>query len=1491
MKNFYRLLGFIMLLSALFDGGEITAQSLKMQSFTTGYAIAGGSLDGDLAESVAIDEEGNRYVTGYFEGTLDFDPGAGISNITSMGRQDLFIAKYSASGDLIWVQGIGGTSDDKGTGIAVNAEYVYVSGRFYEGGPVTIGGTTLTSAGGWDMMVLKINQTDGSIVWAKSYGTAGTTTNTEDVAYGIASDNSGNIYLTGVIGSTINGSNGTVMNFDGIEITIAGQIDAFIAKLDASGTAQWVKGIGGNLNATGFSITVAGDFVYTAGNFAGSDIDFNRGATPAFLLSANGFDGFITKHHLDGTFQWAAKVGGTTNDDAVRSIAIDADDNVFSTGYFNSTNVDFGNSVSLTSSGTDAFVWKMNPEGTTQWATKMSSIGSVMGYGIAVNARGDIYTSGTFEGASAVFGNGFSLTSKGMGDVFIAKMNPVGNTVWAESFGGTLADYSKQLVIHNNEEVITAGGFLVSINLDPDNVAADVMASGLTDLFLHSFTPIPSGSGTEADPYLISNIDELEWIVKSTDRWNKHYKQIQPIDASHTQYWNNGAGWIPIGNETVKFTGTYDGNNLIIADLFLDRPATQYNGLFGYTENASLTGIGLVNMNIRGGSDEHFTVATYDGGLVGYASATAITDCYTTGSIRGYNTVGGLAGSVASGSKVDRSYSSSVVGGTENLGGFIGSITDSEVALCYSTGYVVGTKTVGGFAGHNNGTIANCYVFGSDVIGTTMAAGFAGYSDGVITRSYSNATLLGDSKNGFAADGVSNITNSFWDVDTDGIDTSAENDVSVGAIGKTSEQLKTLQTFLSAEWDFKDGAGNDIWNIGNGRNTGYPYFNWQFTDDIGFQFITFEAPAQKTYGDAEFQLSASITSGLEITFGSSNPLVATISGQTVTIKGAGQTTITASQAGNDDYLPAEDVEQVLVIVPKPLYITAIDKEKIYGQTDPDFDVAYATFAYEETFAVLTGTLVLNHEAGEDVGFYPITPSGLTSANYDITFVAGQLEITPAALTVKATDDTKIYGQSDPEFAVTYDGFQFTDEAASLGGEMIFDRESNENVGSYAVTPSGLTSANYDITFVAGQLEITPAALTVKATDDTKIYGQSDPEFAVTYDGFQFTDEAASLGGELIFDRESGENVGSYAVTPSGLTSDNYDIAFEAGQLEITHAALTVKANDDTKIYGQSDPEFAVTYDGFRFTDDAASLGGELKFDRESNENVGSYAVAPSGLTSANYDITFETGQLEITPAALTIIADSDTKVYGFEMFFDGTELSVVGLVEGDEVTTATVSSVASLATTTIGEYAVNVTDAVGTGLTNYNITYEAGTITIIPRTVTISGTFTVADKFFDGTTNAVIEQNNLVLNTIVNNDPVTLANLVVEFESSAPGADIPVVIVSAELSGEKKENYMLSLADSPATTASITDDTSVLTAESEKILLYPNPARDVVTLQTSIPARSVVILDITGRSMYSSQEMESDLIRINLSGLPSGLYLVKIQTEAGEFIKKLQLQR
>src|SRR5207249_1509042 len=103
-------------------------------------------------------------------------------------------------------------------------------------------------------------------------------------------------------------------------------------------------------------------------------------------------------------------------------------------------------------------------------------------------------------------------------------------------------------------------------------------------------------------------------------------------------------------------------------------------------------------------------------------------------------------------------------------------------------------------------------------------------------------------------------------------------------------------------------------------------------------------------------------------------------------------------------------------------------------------------------------------------------------------------------------------------------------------------------------------------------------------------------------------------------------------TPSGLTSTNYSITFNTGSLTITKAALSVTADAKTKTYGAADPAFTVTYAGFVNGDTAAALGGTLSFARAPGENVGSYFITPSGPTSSNYTIAFNTGTLTITKA-------------------------------------------------------------------------------------------------------------------------------------------------------------------------------------------------------------------------------------------------------------------
>ncbi len=304
----------------------------------------------------------------------------------------------------------------------------------------------------------------------------------------------------------------------------------------------------------------------------------------------------------------------------------------------------------------------------------------------------------------------------------------------------------------------------------------------------------------------------------------------------------------------------------------------------------------------------------------------------------------------------------------------------------------------------------------------------------------------------------------------------------------------------------------------------------------------------------------------------------------------------------------------------------------------------------------------------------ITPEGLTSDNYDITFENGQLSVTKADLTVTAIDDSKVYDglAYSGGNGVTYDGFVNGETEAVLGGTLAYSGTSQgaTNVGTYVITPEGLTSDNYDITFENGQLSVTKADLTVTAIDDSKVYDglAYSGGNGVTYDGFVNGETEAVLGGTLAYSGTSqgATNVGTYVITPEGLTSDNYDITFENGQLSVTKADLTVTAIDDSKVYDglAYSGGNGVTYDGFVNGETEAVLGGTLAYSGTSQgaTNVGTYVITPEGLTSDNYDITFENGQLSVTKADLTVTAIDDSKVYDGLAYSGGNGVTYDGFV-------------------------------------------------------------------------------------------------------------------------------------------------------------------------------------------------------------------------------------
>ncbi len=242
------------------------SQALQAQDLVWAKRAGGTSID--FGRGIAVDGSGNSHVTGEFFGSATFGPGeTNETTLTSAGNRDIFVAKYDASGDLVWAKraGAGGASFDQGLGIAVDGSgNSYVTGHFVGSatfGPGETNETTLTSAGFDDIFVAKYDAS-GDLVWAKRAG--GMSFN--DFGQGIAVDGSGNSYVTGNFqGSATFGpgeTNQTTLT------SSAGSFDIFVAKYDASGDLVWAKRAGGTAVDVGNGIAVDGSGnSYVTGDF------------------------------------------------------------------------------------------------------------------------------------------------------------------------------------------------------------------------------------------------------------------------------------------------------------------------------------------------------------------------------------------------------------------------------------------------------------------------------------------------------------------------------------------------------------------------------------------------------------------------------------------------------------------------------------------------------------------------------------------------------------------------------------------------------------------------------------------------------------------------------------------------------------------------------------------------------------------------------------------------------------------------------------------------------------------------------------------------------------------------------------------------------------------------------------------------------------------------------------------------------------------------
>ncbi|HIA11201.1 MAG TPA: T9SS type A sorting domain-containing protein [Flavobacteriales bacterium] len=328
-------------------------------------------------------------------------------------------------------------------------------------------------------LTLTVNGQNVTFEWAKSMGGS-----SFDSGVSITTDASGNVYTTGFFYATVDFDPGVGT----LSLTPSGGADIYIQKLDANGTLLWAKSMGGTGDDYGMSITTdALGNVYTTGNFRDT-VDFDPGVGVLNLTSAGLYDMFIQKLDPNGNLLWAKSLGGSGFDQGV-SITTDALGNVYTTGDFD-TIVDFDPGVgtlNLTSAGvSDIFIQKLDANGNLIWAKSMGGTSEDFGHAITTDALGNVYTTGWFS-AIVDFDPGtgtLNLTTAGIYDIFIQKLDANGNLIWAKSMGGTGDDYGTSITVDALGNVYTTGYFETIVDFDPGVGTLNLTSAGASDIFI-----------------------------------------------------------------------------------------------------------------------------------------------------------------------------------------------------------------------------------------------------------------------------------------------------------------------------------------------------------------------------------------------------------------------------------------------------------------------------------------------------------------------------------------------------------------------------------------------------------------------------------------------------------------------------------------------------------------------------------------------------------------------------------------------------------------------------------------------------------------------------------------------------------------------------------------------------------------------------------------------------------------------------------------------
>src|SRR6266446_1063607 len=352
---------------------SILSWAARAQTPAITWVNPAGGVGEDFSWSIAVDGGTNVFVTGHFTAPATF----GNTNLSRGAGLEVFVARYTTSGDFVWVRQAGGPTNDESRGIVADgAGNVYVTGNFR--GTATFDTTNLVSRGSRDIFVAKYDS-GGHFLWANSAGSTN-----DDEGFGVAADAAGNSYVTGYFRSAATFGTNTLNSYGGGDI--------FVAKYDSAGNLVWVRQAGsavGVLADIGNGITLdSKDNVCVTGTFTGKATFGN------VILQGIGVapDIFVAKYDSAGNLLWARREGGDGPDNG-HGVGVDASDYIYIAGQFLGT-VSFGTNVFDSPSHADFFTVKYDPAGNLLWAVHAGGNSYKAGYGLAVHPEGPAFATG-----------------------------------------------------------------------------------------------------------------------------------------------------------------------------------------------------------------------------------------------------------------------------------------------------------------------------------------------------------------------------------------------------------------------------------------------------------------------------------------------------------------------------------------------------------------------------------------------------------------------------------------------------------------------------------------------------------------------------------------------------------------------------------------------------------------------------------------------------------------------------------------------------------------------------------------------------------------------------------------------------------------------------------------------------------------------------------------------------------------------------------------